>query len=60
MSAAYKVLTIYQAILNQNSEPGRIDIILEDGQRQIPPAQVGIEKTMVSKMLPAAAPDLYF
>jgi hypothetical protein len=39
---------------------GGIETILQDDQLQIPPAPVGIEKTMVSKTLPAAAPDLCF
>jgi hypothetical protein len=38
----------------------RIDTILQEDQQQIPPAPIGIEKTMVSKTLPAAAPDLCF
>jgi hypothetical protein len=44
----------------KTDEPGRIDTILQDDQQQIPPAPVSIEKTMVSKTLPAAAPDLCF
>jgi len=43
--------------MNQNSETERIDIILQDNQQQIPPAPVGIEKTMVSKTLPAIGPS---
>jgi hypothetical protein len=45
---------------NSESKQMRIDTIPQGDRQQIPPAPVSTEKTMVSKTLPAAAPDLCF
>jgi hypothetical protein len=46
--------------LRKISELGRIDTIPRGDRQQIRTALVGIEKIMISKTLPAAAPDLCF